>query len=584
MADTIFKIPKLKGSSNYDIWSIRVQSILVEKGYLEVVSENYIDKALDDTAQIDALKVLAYKATALIKLSLEDGPLLQTRFIDNPFILWTTLRNLYETKGFSSEFIISKDLINTTLNSCKGNLEAYINSFKRSVNSLQSKNIVLPNKFLIALLLNNLNKDYDYVVAIITQTIRVDNTTNYTLDDIISQLLDESRRLYSLKGRGYNYNKNYNNSYNNSYNNYDSDNSSNNSYTKDNRYENDIEMSMQSNRVNYNSKKNVKICSYCNIKGHLESNCFKKYPSLRNKPTNNKAINYSKLEDSYIVENVLNTSTKSIKPSYNTRANLNNSKKRVKVKASNKEDFINKKLSINTKAVLNSNKRVYIDTSKKEDLKKVKPSNNTRASINNSNTKRVNYKPSIKGDNYNKEEKAVDFLLKLPLRTRSINNLDSNISKRLENYKAIKSNNRLESYKVIKSNNNKELNNTSRNTYNLEDKSSSTISSNKSYNTTLESKIHSILYNIESIDCGGILDSKSKANFKALTSILPRYSYKTIIVKIAITILSFLEVFLAKYYLENYIYSLLETIYKVSIFISFITTLFLVELVKNKLY
>jgi hypothetical protein len=43
MADTIFKIPKLKGSSNYDIWSIRVQAILVEKGYLEVIADNYIE-------------------------------------------------------------------------------------------------------------------------------------------------------------------------------------------------------------------------------------------------------------------------------------------------------------------------------------------------------------------------------------------------------------------------------------------------------------------------------------------------------------------------------------------------------------
>ena len=314
MADTIFKIPKLKGSSNYDIWSIRVQSILVEKGYLEVVSENYIDKALDDTAQIDALKVLAYKATALIKLSLEDGPLLQTRFIDNPFILWTTLRNLYETKGFSSEFIISKDLINTTLNSCKGNLEAYINSFKRSVNSLESRNITLPNKFLIALLLNNLNKDYDYVVAIITQTIRVDHTTNYTLDNIISQLLDESRRLQSLKNRGYN-----NNSYNNSYNTSTKNKSTSNN--KNSGYANDIEMSMQTNN---NKSKNSK-CSYCKRKGHLESNCYKKHPNLRPNNNNNtrKAINNSssskveEIEDldevedinsTYKVENILNSS------------------------------------------------------------------------------------------------------------------------------------------------------------------------------------------------------------------------------------------------------------------------------------
>ena len=78
------------------------------------------------------------------------------------------LKNLYEAKGFSSEFLISKELINTTINSYKGNLELYINNFKRLANSLEAKEISLLNKFLIALLLNNLNKDYKYIVTIIT--------------------------------------------------------------------------------------------------------------------------------------------------------------------------------------------------------------------------------------------------------------------------------------------------------------------------------------------------------------------------------------------------------------------------------
>ena len=68
------------------------------------------------------------------------------------------LKNLYKVKGFSSEFLISKELINTTINSYKDNLELYINNLKRLANSLEAIEISLPNKFLIALLLNNLNK------------------------------------------------------------------------------------------------------------------------------------------------------------------------------------------------------------------------------------------------------------------------------------------------------------------------------------------------------------------------------------------------------------------------------------------
>lgn len=280
MAETIFKLPKLKGSSNYDIWVIRIESLLVEKGYLSVIE--------NDTSNVEELKDLANKATALIKLSLEDSPLLQTRTILNPYVLWHTLRDLYEPKGFSSDFNLSKDLINTTLNSFKGNLESYVNSFKRIVDSLSARSINLPNKFLVALLLNNLNKDYEYVVAIITQTIRLEPNKEIDINNIISQLLDESRRI---KGK----NKNYNNATSSSYSSSSSSKKPNSSYT------NNVEMSMQTKATKKPKKPNKdKLCSYCNLKGHVEANCYKKQNAK------NKAIS-STTESIEAKETVLNS-------------------------------------------------------------------------------------------------------------------------------------------------------------------------------------------------------------------------------------------------------------------------------------
>lgn len=280
------KLPKLKGSSNYDIWAIRIEAILVEKGYYRYILNNPAteNSTLDDNA---------YKAAALIKLALEDGPLLQTRYLDNPFLLWNSLKDLYEAKGFSSEFLLSKELINTTLNSYKGNLEEYINAFKRVINSLNSKGISLPTRFVVALLLNNLNKDYEYIVTIITQSIRLSSSVD--LEAIIVQLLDESRRLNSIRS-----NKNY----------YPSTTSIDNS-KKSSHYSNDVEMSMQTSS-NKNTKNRINRpiikCNYCNKKGHIESKCFEKYPNLkRDKVVNTSSNN---LEDKE--EQILASSTKSI--------------------------------------------------------------------------------------------------------------------------------------------------------------------------------------------------------------------------------------------------------------------------------
>ena len=40
MLDTIFKIPKLKRLSNYNIYSIKIEALLTKEGYLEVIAHN----------------------------------------------------------------------------------------------------------------------------------------------------------------------------------------------------------------------------------------------------------------------------------------------------------------------------------------------------------------------------------------------------------------------------------------------------------------------------------------------------------------------------------------------------------------
>ena len=281
--DNLFKIPKLKGSSNYDIWSIRLEALITREGYLDVITSDINNYTELEQA---SLQEKALKATSYIILTLEDGPLLQVRYIKNPFLLWATLKNLYEAKGFSSEFLISKELINTTIYAFKGDLEKYLNNFKKLINNLEAKDITLPNKFIIALLLNNLSKEYNYLVTIITQNIRADSS-NLVLEDIMSNLLDEYRRIITIKNNNNNSNKTSlpRLSYPNK------DNKSNIFRDKDG----DIEMALATKKPNYsksnNKTKSNKICSHCHKNGHLVDSCFILYPHLKSKNNNKKTIN-----------------------------------------------------------------------------------------------------------------------------------------------------------------------------------------------------------------------------------------------------------------------------------------------------
>ena len=90
MSDKIL-ITKLIGQCNYKVWSLRIQSILVERSLSNVIEEGTNLKKETDQ-----------KALAYIRLIIEDGPLLQIWHSKTALKAWDMLKNLYSPKGFSS--------------------------------------------------------------------------------------------------------------------------------------------------------------------------------------------------------------------------------------------------------------------------------------------------------------------------------------------------------------------------------------------------------------------------------------------------------------------------------------------------
>ena len=75
-------------------------------------------------------------------------------------------------------------------------MEEYLNKIKQLSDQLKAKDIELPKQVVIAWVLNNLTDNYDSLVSNITQTLRNDIKA-YNLEDLFSNLLDESKRLDS---------------------------------------------------------------------------------------------------------------------------------------------------------------------------------------------------------------------------------------------------------------------------------------------------------------------------------------------------------------------------------------------------
>ena len=89
-------MPKLKGTSNYEVWALRTDAFLIKEGLKEaIITERpNLEDSIND------------KALANIRLLVEDGPLLQIQHINTAKEAWESFKNLYSPKGFTSKFLI----------------------------------------------------------------------------------------------------------------------------------------------------------------------------------------------------------------------------------------------------------------------------------------------------------------------------------------------------------------------------------------------------------------------------------------------------------------------------------------------
>ena len=79
--NTLFRFPRLKGSQNWEFWTLRMEAFIVDKGYesalypVDPFNESKGSEAEYATYLADR-NAKSLKAAALIRLAIEDGPLI----------------------------------------------------------------------------------------------------------------------------------------------------------------------------------------------------------------------------------------------------------------------------------------------------------------------------------------------------------------------------------------------------------------------------------------------------------------------------------------------------------------------------
>jgi predicted GNAT family N-acyltransferase len=80
MSESVLKIQKLQVSSNWELWTIRMEVVLTEKGYYNVMTPTDYMETDDYSSEQQAAHIKRQsrgkKAIVYIRLALSDGPLL----------------------------------------------------------------------------------------------------------------------------------------------------------------------------------------------------------------------------------------------------------------------------------------------------------------------------------------------------------------------------------------------------------------------------------------------------------------------------------------------------------------------------
>lgn len=239
MSSKTIVIDKLQGAENYNTWATRVKAYLTKLD-LESAIEGNEEKCQK-------------KAFAEIMLLCADGPLIQIQHCKNAITAWKKLKDLYNSDGFTSKFLLLRELFSSRLEEFDS-VEIYLNKIKQIVNDLKAQECELPEEVNISWILFGLTEDFEGFVGNITQALRKD-PKSFTFDSLCASLLDEARRLgVSTSGKPALF-----------------------------------QLVSKKPWKKANKDKKPLVCSYCKLKGHSSESCYFIHPDKAPKTWKNKS-------------------------------------------------------------------------------------------------------------------------------------------------------------------------------------------------------------------------------------------------------------------------------------------------------
>jgi len=232
-----YGIPNLTGPENYHFWKTKMKMGLMREDMWDITKT--ISGFPEDSDLVPAYLKKLNQAFATILLKLDEGPLMLVEDLENPYLVWKKLEEIYGESGYSARHSALITMFSTTLSSCKS-VTDYVEQITKSSKRLDQIDAQLPDWVRSSFLLHNLGPGHEDFVTMVLGM----NRENPEFDLLVQQLYEHDRRKKSSETSSTLFNK---------------------------------------SKPNFST--NRPQCSHCKRQGHPEEKCWKKHPHLnpRNK-------------------------------------------------------------------------------------------------------------------------------------------------------------------------------------------------------------------------------------------------------------------------------------------------------------
>ncbi len=201
-----YRVPKLKGSENYESWKEDITNALKAKG-LWMVTSGKLEKPKADASTAAASDVITTathhwkdkndRASDMINFSCEKGPRVHITKIDDVRKMWTILKTQYKQSDLTTLYLATKELTQSKQSNFKF-IQNYADWLKWIIIKCSDIEKTVESWMLSNLFLLDLNESLESYIFKLIQSVKI-NKFDLLIDEITIVLVDHNKRLNSEK-------------------------------------------------------------------------------------------------------------------------------------------------------------------------------------------------------------------------------------------------------------------------------------------------------------------------------------------------------------------------------------------------